>query len=74
MIELFGTAAASAMVICYALEDRSPRFTLAFAGSCAAAAGYALAIGSWPFFAVEAVWAGVAIRRGLRRLAALGPN
>jgi hypothetical protein len=70
VIELFGTAAAASMVLFYALEERGPRFTLAFSVSCLAAAGYALAIGSWPFFAVEAVWACVAARRGLRRLAA----
>ena len=70
VIELFGTAAAASMVLFYALEERGPQFTLAFSASCLAAAGYALAIGSWPFFAVEAVWACVAARRGLRRLAA----
>jgi hypothetical protein len=70
MIELFGAAAASAMVVCYALEERGPGFTLAFAASCAAAAGYALAIGSWPFFVVEGIWAGIAVRRAARRFAA----
>ena len=70
MIELFGAAAASAMVVCYALEERGPGFTLAFAASCAAAAGYALAIGSWPFFVVEGIWAGIAVRRAVRRFAA----
>ncbi len=71
MIELFGAAAASAMVACYALEERGPGFTLAFAVSCAAAAGYALAIGSWPFFVVEGIWAGIAVRRAARRFAAV---
>ena len=70
MIELFGTAASLAMVLCYALEERGPGFTVAFAASCAAAAGYALAIGSWPFFAVEGLWAAIALRRGMRRFAA----
>jgi hypothetical protein len=68
MLEVFGTLAAAMMVTCYALEERGPRFTLAFAGSCAAASVYAYAIGSWPFFVLEAVWAVVALRRGLRRL------
>lgn len=30
----FGLFAVVAMVVCYALEDPSPRFVLAFAGSC----------------------------------------
>ena len=55
------------MVLCYALEERGPAFTLAFAMSCGLASVYAFAIGSWPFFALEAVWAVVAARRGLRR-------
>ncbi len=68
VIELFGTLAAAAMLLCYALEDRGPAFTLGLAASCAAASGYAFAIGSWPFFAIEVLWAGVALRRGVRRL------
>jgi len=67
MLEVFGSLAAAAMVLCYALEERGPGFTLAFAMSCGLAAVYAFTIGSWPFFALEAVWAVVAARRGLRR-------
>ena len=37
MLETFGSLAAAAMVLCYALEERGPGFTLAFAVSCAAA-------------------------------------
>ena len=73
MVEAFGTAAAAAMVICYALEERGAIFTLAFAASCVAASAYAFAIGSWPFFALEAIWAVVAARRGLRRLSHPNP-
>jgi len=58
------------MMLCYALEERGSGFTLAFSASCAASAGYALMIGSWPFFAVEVVWTGVAAHRGWRRHAA----
>jgi hypothetical protein len=36
--------------------------------SCVAASAYAFAIGSWPFFALEAIWAVIAARRGFRRL------
>ena len=65
MIEIFGTAATASMVLCYALEDRGPKYVFAFAASSAAAAVYALAIGSWPFFVIETIWSGIAIRRGL---------
>ena len=70
MLEIFGTLAAAAMVTCYALEERGAHFTLAFAASCAAASAYAYAIGSWPFFVLEALWAAIATHRGFRRLAA----
>ena len=69
MLEAFGAAAATAMVLCYALEERGPGFTFGFAASCAVASMYALAIASWPFFALEGVWSIVALRRGLRRRA-----
>lgn len=68
MLELFGTLAAAAMVVTYALEERAPRFTLVFAASCAAASAYAWAIGSWPFFVLEGTWAGVALHRYRRRI------
>ena len=67
MIEIFGTAAVTAMMIFYALEDRGPGYTAGFAVSCAAASLYAFAIGSWPFFVIEGVWSGIAFRRALLR-------
>ena len=69
VLEVFGTVSVAAMVLCYSLEERGPGFTLAFAASCVGASIYAFAIGSWPFFALEAVWAAVAARRGIRRYA-----
>jgi hypothetical protein len=62
-LTLFGLFAVTAMLICYALEDRSPWFILAFAGSCALGSVYGFLQGAWPFGLVEAVWAGVALRR-----------
>ena len=62
-VELFGLLAVTAMVTTYALERRSPAFVLAFSASCAAASVYALLIRSYPFAAVELVWAFVALRR-----------
>ncbi|MDJ0785755.1 MAG: hypothetical protein QNK05_03035 [Myxococcota bacterium] len=68
MIEGLGTVAVTAMMLCYALEERGVGFTFGFAAGCIGAASYAALIGSWPFFVVESLWAGVAARRGLRRL------
>ena len=41
-LSLFGLAAVTAMLIFYALEDRSPWFILAFAGACALGSLYGL--------------------------------
>jgi hypothetical protein len=64
-LEIFGICAVSAMVLMYALEDRSSFFVLGFAVACAAASLYAVLIQSWPFAAVEAVWSVIAVRRWL---------
>jgi hypothetical protein len=45
----FGLFAVTVMLICYALEDRSH--------------WYGFLQGAWPFGAVEAIWALVALRR-----------
>jgi hypothetical protein len=68
----FGLFAVSAMLICYALEDRSAWFVLAFAGACALASVYGFLQGAWPFGLVEAVWALVAVHRWQRRIRAEG--
>jgi len=59
----FGLFAVTAMLLCYALEKRSPWFILAFAVACAFASVYAFLQGAWPFGIVEAVWSVVAGRR-----------
>ena len=59
----FGLFAVTAMLVCYALEERSARFILAFAGSCGLGSLYGFLQGAWPFGLVEAVWALVALRR-----------
>jgi hypothetical protein len=66
-LTLFGLVAVTAMVVCYALEDRSRWFVLGFAGACALASVYGFRQGAWPFGVVEAIWAGVALRRWLAR-------
>jgi hypothetical protein len=62
-LSLFGLFAVSAMLVCYALEARSPWFTLAFAGACGLGSLYGFLQGAWPFGLVEAIWAGVALRK-----------
>jgi hypothetical protein len=62
-LTLFGLLAVTAMLVTYALEDRSAWYILAFAGACALASVYGFLQGAWPFGVVEAIWAGVAVRR-----------
>jgi hypothetical protein len=62
-LTLFGLFAVTAMLVCYALEDRSAWFILAFAGACALGSLYGFLQGAWPFGVVEAIWAAVALRR-----------
>jgi hypothetical protein len=62
-LTVFGLAAVTAMLIFYALEDRSPRYSLAFAGACAPASIYGFLQGAWPFGLAEAVWSLVAANR-----------
>lgn len=64
-LTLFGLFAVSAMLIFYALEDRSHWFVLAFAASCVLGSVYGFLQGAWPFGLVEAVWSAVAFRRWL---------
>ena len=66
-LTLFGLFAVTAMLVCYACEDRGRVFVLAFAVACALASAYGFLQGAWPFGIVEAVWAVVAVRRWRRR-------
>jgi len=59
----FGLFAVTAMLVCYALEDRSPWYVLAFAAACALGSAYGFLQGAWPFGLVEAVWSVVALNR-----------
>jgi hypothetical protein len=67
MLNAFGLAAVTATLVCYALEDRSPAYTLAFAGGCAASSVYGFLQGAWPFGVVEIAWTLVAVRRWQRQ-------
>ena len=62
-LTLFGLFAVTAMLVTYALEDRSPWFVLAFAGSCVLGSIYGFLQGAWPFGLVEGIWSMVALRR-----------
>lgn len=62
-LTLFGLFAVTAMLVCYAFEDRSPWFVLGFAAACALGSVYGFMQGAWPFGVVEAIWAVVALRR-----------
>lgn len=62
-LTLFGLVSLTAMMIFYALEGRSPWFTLAFAGSCLLASAYGFLQGAWPFGVVELIWSAVAVHR-----------
>jgi len=65
-LTLFGLFAVSAMMVCYALESRSPWFILAFAVSCLLGSAYGFLQGAWPFGVVEIVWSVVAVLRWRR--------
>jgi hypothetical protein len=69
-LSLFGLFAVTAMLVCYAYEQRSAWFVLAFAVSCALGSAYGFMQGAWPFGLVEAVWSVVALRRWLQVRAA----
>jgi hypothetical protein len=59
----FGLVAVAAMLIFYALEDRSPWYILAFAVACVLGSAYGFLQGAWPFGVVEAIWAAIALWR-----------
>jgi len=66
MLTLYGLAALTAMMVCYALESRGRGWVLAFACTCVLASIYGFLQGAWPFGLVELVWSGVAARRWWR--------
>ena len=70
-LSLFGLLAVTLMLLCYALEERSRWFILGFAWACGLGSAYGFLQGAWPFGLVEAIWAGVALRRW-RRAVGLG--
>ena len=65
-LTIFGALAVAAMLLFYALEDRSAWYVLAFAGACLASSVYGFLQGAWPFGVVELLWSTVAFRRWWR--------
>jgi hypothetical protein len=65
-LTLFGLFAVTAMLVTYALENRSHFFVLGFAGACALGSAYGFLQGAWPFGVVEAIWALVALHKWWR--------
>lgn len=63
LLTAFGLFAVSAMLVCYAFEDRSRGWTLGFAAACLLGSLYGFLQGAWPFGVVEGVWSLVAVRR-----------
>ena len=62
-LTLFGVASLSVMLLCYALERRSPWFTFGMASACVAAGIYGFLQGAWPFAVIEGIWAAIAYIR-----------
>ncbi len=68
-LTVFGLLAVSAMLLTYALEDRSAWFVLGFATACVLGSIYGFLQGAWPFGVLEAIWSGVALWRWRKRTA-----
>lgn len=62
-LTIFGLFAVSAMLVCYALEQRSHWFIIGFAASCALGSVYGFLQGTWPFGLVGTIWSLVALRQ-----------
>ncbi|MGZ4731858.1 MAG: hypothetical protein ACXVZH_06910 [Terriglobales bacterium] len=62
-LTLFGLLAVTAMLVCYAFENRSRWFILGFGLACVLGSIYGFLQGAWPFGIVEGIWSLVALRR-----------
>lgn len=63
----FGLVAVVAMLVTYALEERSAWFVFAFSLACLLASTYGFLQGAWPFGIAEAVWSVIAAWRWWNR-------
>ena len=62
-LTLFGVVSLAIMLFCYAMERRSPWYTLGMAVACVAASVYGFLQGAWPFGVLEVIWGAIALRR-----------
>ena len=62
-LSAFGLFAVTAMLVTYAIEEKSRWFTFAFAASCALGSVYGFLQGAWPFGVIEAIWCLVALHK-----------
>ena len=65
-LTIFGLFAVTAMLVFYAIEERSHHAIRGFAFACGLGSAYGFLQGAWPFGVVEAIWAVVALRRWFR--------
>jgi hypothetical protein len=63
ILTAFGLFAVTAMMLCYAFENRSRWFVIGFAASCVVASIYGFLQGAWPFGLVEGIWSAIAARK-----------
>ena len=70
-LSLFGLAAVSFTLLCYARESGSHWWTFGFAVGCLFGSAYGFLQGAWPFGLVELIWFVVALWRWIvmRRVA-----
>jgi hypothetical protein len=74
LLTLYGLFAVTAMLVCYAFEDKGHWWIFGFVIACALGSIYGFLQGAWPFGLVEAIWSVVALRRWLSvRRAAKAP-
>jgi len=66
MLTLFGLFSVIAMLVFYALEERSHWYTFCFALSCVLGSIYGFLQGAWPFGLVEIAWTIVVLRKWLQ--------
>lgn len=69
-LSLFGLFSVIAMLIFYALEERSHWFILGFSLSCVLGSIYGFLQGAWPFGLVEIAWTIVVFRKWLQTVRA----
>jgi hypothetical protein len=62
-LTLFGVVTLAIMLFFYAMERKSPWYTLGMGVACIAASAYGFLQGAWPFGVLEAIWAAIAFRR-----------